>query len=78
MHYKGEKYRIDSYTKGAVPLANAFWYLDFRGITKSGRQWHKVANLDLRQKLARKFPPKQTRRKAKPRKKQSEYSRRWY
>ena len=65
VHYKGKKFRIDSYTKGAITLANAFWYYDFRGITKSGRQWHRVANLDLRQKLARKFPPKQT-RKAKP------------
>jgi len=57
VRFKGDKYKIVSYTKGARTLANAFWTTP--NIAKlTGKQWWKVQNLQRRFELARKFPPK--------------------
>ena len=58
--FNGTRYKITSYTKGAVPMVNAEFYYYIDKLTK---RWHKVMGIDLRKKLARKFSKKKKGRK---------------
>jgi len=57
--FRKYKIRINSYTPNGN-MVNADYYLSMPTIMK--KKWHKVFNLDMRKKLARKYPKKSRRK----------------
>jgi len=57
VHYKGDKYKILSYTPNGN-MVNALWYYVGapKQIHKPKKKWHTLVNLGIRLQLARKFP----------------------
>jgi len=52
--YNGTRYKITSYTYNGNQVNAEFYYY----IDKSTKRWHEVKGIDLKKKLARKFPKK--------------------